>query len=532
VIFDPRTGEPQSARVDIAATPGASTLVDTSLVPAGRRFRVNGAICGTFALSLPAVLNITGGAGNETLQLAGNGWSGVNSSAALGAGIDTAWVIGTDNAENFGVVVVSQRLRVTMPTGGSTAITGTDIVRLEGRGGADQLGAASGITSPRLVLDGGAGNDLLTGGTGDDQFLEAAAGNGADRHVGGAGVDTVTYSGRTAPVVVTLDNLANDGAAGEGDNAQVENVTGGSGNDSITGSNAVNRIGGGPGADRLVGGSGNDVLTGGAGDDTFDERNSANGADDLDGGEGFDITTYARRTSAVVVDLDGLGHNDDGQVGEGDDVGTEGVVGSIVNDVLQGGAGNDVLQGERGNDQISGAAGNDAITGGLGNDQLSGDDGNDVFLEEVDVSGADRIVGGAGVDLTSYALRLGPVRVSLDGPDSQNDGAAAGSEGDSVDTEDVDGTSLNDVLTGSSGPNHLRGMGGNDTVEGAKSSGTVVGPGGTDFLEGNAGTDLVVAIDGPGRPADTVAGGSGAGNDRCRVDPVDLVSGCEVVEHP
>jgi hypothetical protein len=332
--------------------------------------------------------------------------------------------------------------------------------------------------------------------------------------------------------VVTLDNSANDGAAGEGDNAQVEGIVGGSGNDLITGSNAGDRIGGGPGADRLVGGLGNDVLTGGQGDDTFDEQNIANGADDLDGGEGFDITTYARRNVAVVVDLDGLGHNDDGPVGEGDDVGTEGVVGTLRNDVLRGGTGNDVLQGDRGDDQISGAAGNDTITGGDGNDQLSGDDGDDVFLEETHSNGADRIVGGAGVDRTSYALRLALVRVSLDGPDSRNDGDFGTREGDSVDTEDVDGTSLNDVLTGSPGPNHLRGMGGNDTVAGATSSGSGVSPGGTDFLEGNAGADFVVAIDGPGRPADTVAGGSGAGSDRCRVDPVDLVTGCEVVEHP
>ena len=35
---------------------------------------------------------------------------------------------------------------------------------------------------------------------------------------GGDGTDAATYGGRAAPVTVTLDNQANDGEAGEGDN--------------------------------------------------------------------------------------------------------------------------------------------------------------------------------------------------------------------------------------------------------------------------------------------------------------------------
>jgi len=51
--------------------------------------------------------------------------------------------------------------------------------------------------------------------------------------------------------------------------SSIENVTGGSGNDTIAGSAVANILIGGAGDDRLTGGAGNDSLTGGAGSDTF-----------------------------------------------------------------------------------------------------------------------------------------------------------------------------------------------------------------------------------------------------------------------
>ena len=49
----------------------------------------------------------------------------------------------------------------------------------------------------------------------------------------------------------------------------IENVTGGAGNDSLVGNSAVNTINGGAGADWIVGGPGNDTLNGGAGADVL-----------------------------------------------------------------------------------------------------------------------------------------------------------------------------------------------------------------------------------------------------------------------
>ncbi len=83
-------------------------------------------------------------------------------------------------------------------------------------------------------------------------------------------MDTVTYTGSAASVTVSLnDAKADDGAAGEGDNvgSDVENVTGGSGNDTLAGNVSPNRLVGNDGSDTLVGSGGSDDLQGGNGDD-------------------------------------------------------------------------------------------------------------------------------------------------------------------------------------------------------------------------------------------------------------------------
>jgi len=117
-------------------------------------------------------------------------------------------------------------------------------------------------------LTGGAGADTLNGSTGDDVFKEGSASNGGDSFNGGAGVDKVDYSARTAALTVTMDGAAaDDGLSGENDNvgADVEDVTGGSDADSITGNDLDNTIHGGAGLDVLLkGGLGDDFLDGDA----------------------------------------------------------------------------------------------------------------------------------------------------------------------------------------------------------------------------------------------------------------------------
>ena len=81
----------------------------------------------------------------------------------------------------------------------------------------DDLDDTAALTIPIPgTLDGGDGNDRLAGGTGADAF------------VGGPGTDTADWSGRTQPVIASIDGAANDGEAGEGDNVGTDvELTGG-----------------------------------------------------------------------------------------------------------------------------------------------------------------------------------------------------------------------------------------------------------------------------------------------------------------
>jgi Ca2+-binding RTX toxin-like protein len=114
------------------------------------------------------------------------------------------------------------------------------------------------------MLGGGGGNDQLDGGGGNDTL---AGGAGSDSITGGDGTDTASYAESGAPVRVVLDGKAGDGASGENDNVDTENVTGSGGDDTLIGNGRANALMGGGGGDRILGGNGSDVLDGGPGDD-------------------------------------------------------------------------------------------------------------------------------------------------------------------------------------------------------------------------------------------------------------------------
>jgi Ca2+-binding RTX toxin-like protein len=155
------------------------------------------------------------------------------------------------------------------------------------------------------TLSGRAGADTVDGGPGDDDlreggFAEAVGTNGADDLIGGTGFDELFYGepsepsvGRTAPVVLDLDGIADDGVAGEADNARadVEHVVGGVANDTLTGDGGPDVLSGLDGADVLRGGDGADELYGFIDFDypfTGPDANLVDGGDDLDGGAGPD----------------------------------------------------------------------------------------------------------------------------------------------------------------------------------------------------------------------------------------------------
>src|SRR5439155_7775618 len=146
-------------------------------------------------------------------------------------------------------------------------------VTLDDRAGDGEAGEGDDVRSDVENVTAGAGDDrlvgsaaanVLRGGDGADTFVGGA---GADTFAGGPGEDAADYSARTEPLRLSDDGVADDGATGEGDNigTDVDDITGGSGDDVITGSNSRNALLGGAGRDPLGGREGDARLDAGAG---------------------------------------------------------------------------------------------------------------------------------------------------------------------------------------------------------------------------------------------------------------------------
>jgi Ca2+-binding RTX toxin-like protein len=165
------------------------------------------------------------------------------------------------------------------------------------------------------TLDGGNGDDMLQGGLGDDTLI------------GGAGVDTASYADRAAQVKVSLDSTKlwvtspakQNGQANENDSiaSDVENLTGGTGNDMLRGNSGNNTIHGGGGDDIIEGGLGNDSL--------YADTSATDFGDALYGGAGNDILvgpTNAKKS--VLIGGDGDDFIDASANGKADTISCDG----------------------------------------------------------------------------------------------------------------------------------------------------------------------------------------------------------------
>jgi Ca2+-binding RTX toxin-like protein len=168
-------------------------------------------------------------------------------------------------------------------------------------------------------------------------------------------------------------------------------ATGGGGSDSISVSSAITlpaTLGGNGGSDTLVGGGGDNVLIGGGGSDSLvggagtnllvpGQRNAFIGAptgnDTLDGGTGFSIADFSRRTDPLTL-------SNNGQADSGDTVAGE--RSEIMSNVsaIWGGTANDTIVGATPGEFLSGGAGANTIHGGGANDLLVGGGGNDTVV--------------------------------------------------------------------------------------------------------------------------------------------------------
>ena len=277
------------------------------------------------------------------------------------------------------------------------------------------------------LLRGGAGNDRITGNAGNDQ-LEGGTGNDiyvfanaavaeADTilELGGQGIDTLDFSAITTNVTVDLQSDANTAShlrrtvamVGAGQVANLENVFGGSANDSITGNAAnnvlvgnagVDTLRGNSGDDQLNGGEGNDTLIGGTGSDRYVFANATVAQTDTITeltNEGSDWLDFSAVTTVLTVDLTkqlttGVHANRTVRMAlAGQEANLENVVGgsnanlirgNAADNILLGGAANDILIGNAGNDTLEGRNGRDVIIGGVGADVQRGGLQDDLLI--------------------------------------------------------------------------------------------------------------------------------------------------------
>jgi Ca2+-binding RTX toxin-like protein len=289
---------------------------------------------------------------------------------------------------------------------GDDTLTGSSAANYLSAGAGDDVLVGLGDND---ILTGGADADDLDGGGGNDTFYSCCSPDGGDVMSGGTGVDLAKYW-RSDPITVSLNGVADDGTAGEGDNVRldVENVQGGHGPDTLTGNSAANHLLGGDGDDVLDGAGGDDTLTGQNGVDSLggaggdDVLDGGAGADRLSGGTERDRADYTSRTAPVNVTIGALA--DDGESGEGDDVlaDVEDVSGGGGGDSLRGSPSRNQLVGGDGQDNLAGLGGPDTLAGGPGSDTLRGGAGSDI-LDTVDGIGAnDDLDGEADSDTCSF----------------------------------------------------------------------------------------------------------------------------------
>jgi Ca2+-binding RTX toxin-like protein len=371
---------------------------------------------------------------------------------------DQVTVTGTAHADLINVVATATGVAVVGLAAGVTVDhpDATDTLTVNGGAGNDTITAetlAPGIIN--LVIDGGAGNDLIVGSFGNDTLL---GGDGSDTVIGGPGND-----------VAFLGNGNDTFVWNPGDGSDI--VEGEAGTDTLVfnGSNIGERI---------------DILANGS--RVRLSRDVGNVAMDLNGIEHIQLATMGGADTVTVNDLSGtdvtqvaLDLSDPAGSGLGDSTadtvidnattgddrinvvtsGTsvlvnglqaqlsiKGADASLDTLVINGLAGNDVIDASRlhagqvnltinggsGDDTITGSAGNDRIIGGQGSDTVRMGAGDDTFVWNPG-DGSDTVDGQAGNDTLVF-----------NGSNiSENIAISAGARGAATLTRDIAGITMN-----------------------------------------------------------------------------------------
>jgi Ca2+-binding RTX toxin-like protein len=433
---------------------------------------------GNVAMDLSTVedidLNALGGADTVTindltltdlftvnLDLTGSSGAGDNASDSV--------ILNGSNADDVAVIQsVGTRIAANVslfPFVNIAGEDGLDALTVNTLGGNDvvdasALAATNASQLVKLTVNGGAGNDSLTGSQGADTFVWNP-GDGNDTIDGGDNPDTLVFngsnvserldlsaSGKRVRLTRDVDGVATDlgdvesitiSALGGADTATLNDLTG-------TAVTQVNL--------NLAGAIGGIDGDGGADFVTVNARNAPdllpvlgnNGVVAVDGGFGHGSGLPYFVVLRVVEATDALRVNGNG----GDDTIDASALQTPVKLIADGGAGNDTLLGSHGSDAVFGGPGNDVAFLGDGDDSFTWNAGD----------GSDRVEGLAGTDTLNFngsnfdeniALSangpqvrvtddVGNVAIDLDGVEQTAVSAMGGT--DNVVVNDLTGTAL------------------------------------------------------------------------------------------
>ncbi|MDA0283477.1 MAG: trypsin-like serine protease [Planctomycetota bacterium] len=346
--------------------------------------------------------SITGSDGRDQVEIRGTGLPDEFTISQSGSTLIVTWgseMLSLPNPYNNFVNGMEEL--VINAGNGDDLITVTDVndvgailIRANGQNDNDTISAAGALLGlVRLEINGGNGNDTLTGSDSDDTLLGSAGddsingGDGADILIGGDGQDALNGDGGDD---LLQGNAGNDSLqGGEGDDVLEgsdgsDSLCGADGDDSLTGGFGDDILDGNSGDDILLGEEGQDILLGGSGDDTLD---GGRNADTLRGHSGNDKIRGDHGNDLI---FGGTG-DDTIDAGDGEDT----IDGDSGDDGIVAGNGNDLVNGGFGNDTVLGGDGDDAIVGGNGSDTLLGQDGDDGITGN---GGIDTMDGGEGVN--------------------------------------------------------------------------------------------------------------------------------------
>jgi Ca2+-binding RTX toxin-like protein len=529
-------------------------LVGTMLAATLEHFNSAGTSLSTFTLSNFEFAQLYGGLTSNTFDI--EAWDGA-AIVSGSDGIDTLLVenntdmilknASTAEGDLYEMLYGFRKdSSLSLANGNTYHLGGLEKVVLTGGPSANNINAAA--YSRPVTMEGRGGDDVLVGGSAADTFVfDVDNVLGSDTITGNGGADLLDFS-KTSNLVTLFVDLSSPSFTVEPGRLvltvldDIENVTGGDGDDTIIGNDVSNVLKGGPGDDSLAGGVGNETYAFDTdlpwGHETITENVADLGHDTID----FSGT----KNLSIQINLSILGTP---QVinanlvltvnGEGFDE----VRGGEKNDVIRGNSSNNTLRGGLGNDVLDGKSGDDVLDGGLGNDDLNGGEGGEVIgdtineigdfnyvltnislvhgtemdvLDNIEVANLTGGISNNTFTLTGWTGKgrvrgvagMDTVVLAADANFDLDDGSLTATSGLSMTLVSIEAATLTDgpgghtidasgftgdaVLNGGEGDDILIGGAGADTLNGGMGDDQLTGNRGNDILSGGAGNDEVI----------------------------------------